>query len=286
MTDNFTSKEVDTLYKYFVYEGLSDNQDICNWKINIEHIYSALRRHKGNVQNAGKDLSELLQNEEFDIRTFYTKNGDTNTNYLKAPYLSGQEWQIKPTKGMNLLYNNKVFEIFEVYDEYFTLKKVLIHNFTLVYFIDKDLRFGKYKKIKKKEVQKYLEIEYNVLYEQLNEVYIERAMWLNKKLSKREEYTSSIRKIEQTHNDNCTIDAKLKIIGKFNLPIMMIKKILSYNIESRCNHYWEIRDLSRRIEMIDNDIDNDYSPYKSLQWNIEVAGHILDGDYDDWLSQL
>lgn len=298
--DNFTLKEVDMLYRYFEYEGFSNRKQIrChpqNWRINKEHIYGALRRHQGNVHKAGEDLSELLQNENFEIRTFYAKlqysefvASENNTVYTK-PYLSGQEWQVKPEEGMYLLYDNKVFQITRIYDYGYNnihLKRVLTRDNTCISRCDKDVRFGKYKQISldgvtffDSRLQTYLKKEYDLLCNEFEEIKKQEIIWFNLRLKNREEHVSSIQKIQKYHENNCTTEAKLKIVGKFDLPIFVIKKILSYNIESVCFHDWEIKDFECDIENIDIMIDRGYKPYIEMKIQQEIAEHVLKGDYD------
>jgi hypothetical protein len=198
--DKFTDKDVDMLYNYFVQEGLSNKKQIrCipqNWRISKEHIYASLRRNNGDIHKAGQDLSELIQNTNFDIRTFYAKfpysellASQNNIVYFK-PYLSGQEWQIKPEKGMYLINNNRVYKINHVSLEYryFTLDMVITkdYNIKTVKFTDDDVRYGRYKQIKEENLQENLEKEYKFLGDELEKVSKDGEVWLSKQFEKRE----------------------------------------------------------------------------------------------------
>jgi hypothetical protein len=299
--DKFTHKEVDMLYKYFVDEGLSNKKQIKyfpqNWRISKEHIYASLRRNNGDVHKAGKDLSELIKNENFDIRTFYAQlnNGEfvaseNNSVYVK-PYLSGQEWLINPEEGMYLLNNDTVFKIHYVSfrkNGYFTLDKVITsdYNYDRIEFSNKDVIYGKYKQIKKENIQKYLEKEYKSICNELEKVSKDQDVWMKKQWKKREEYSDSIQDIINNHNNNCTLHAKLNLVCRFDLPIEIITNIISYNIESICNHEWKIRDIEYTINDLDYKIDKGYYPYNNLKWKKEVAYHVLRGDYKEWLDDM
>ena len=297
--EKFTDKEVDMLYNYFVQKGLSNKKQLrClpqNWRISEEHIYASLRRNNGDIHKAGQDLSELIQNTNFDIRTFYAKfpysellASQNNVVYFK-PYLSGQEWQIKPEKGVYLINNNRVYKINHVSLEYgcFKLDMVITkdYNIKTVNFTDDDVRYGKYKQIKEENLQEYLEKEYKFLGDELEKVSKDGEVWLSKQFKKREKYVKSITKLEKYHENNCTLNAKLKIVGRFDLPIFIIKKIVSYDIESLCDHYWQIQDLKNGIDYTDYIIDEGYMPYNNLKWKKEIAYHVLRGDYEEWLLE-
>ena len=295
--DKITDKDVDMLYTYFVDEGLSNKKQIrClpqNWRISREHIYASLRRNNGDVHKAGKDLSELIQNTDFNIKTFYAKlpyselvASENNIIYSK-PYLSGQEWQIKPEKGIYLVYNDKVYKINYVSLEYgfFTLDKVITNDFNskVVKFVNEDVRYGKYKQIKE-NLQEYLEKEYKILCNELEKVYKDGDMWLKKQFEKREVFVDTIENIQRYHNDTCTFNAKIKLVGRFDLPISAINNIVSFNIESICNCNWKIQDFQDSIDHIDYIIDEGYLPYNNLLWKKEVAYHVLCGDYEEWIN--
>lgn len=300
--EKFTEKEVDMLYKYFVDEGLSREKQIrCfprNWRINKEHIYASLRRNNGDVHKAGKELSDLIENENFDIRTFYAKlcNGteleasENNTVYVKKPYLSGQEWLIKPEKDMYLLNNDELLKIHSVSigSGYITLDKVITsdYNYKTIKFTNEDVIYGKYKQIKKENIQKYLEKEYNCMCNELEKLSKDEDVWMEKQWKKRSQYLDSIQDIKNNHDNNCTTNAKLNLVCRFDLPIEIITNIISYNIESICNHNWQIRDIECTINDLDYKIDKGYYPYNDLKWKKEVAYHILHGDYEEWLDDL
>jgi hypothetical protein len=297
--EKFTCKEVDILYKYFVDEGLSNKKQVrChpqNWRINKEHICASLRRHNGNINEAGKDLSDLLKNENFDIRTFYAKfntyeefESSKNHPYYIKPYLSGQEWQLKPESGLYLLNDNIIYKISYVSFEYgfITLDKVLTrkYNEKKVKFDNDDVRCGNYKQIKYEDITKYLEKEYQIICDEFKEISKKQEIWLSEKFKNRSDLVTEIENLKEYHKNNCTTNAKLNIIGKLNLPINVITKIVSYNIDSKCDHYWKIRDLEDRINYLDYIIDEDYLPYNELKWKREVAYHVLCNDYDEWLN--
>ena len=69
------------------------------------------------------------------------------------------------------------------------------------------------------------------------------------------------------------------------MPIFIIKKIVSYDIESICDHYWQIQDLKNGIDYTDYIIDEGYMPYNNLKWKKEIAYHVLRGDYEEWLLE-
>lgn len=283
--EKFTRKEVDFLYKYFIVEGLKQSKCIPqNWKINKEHIYASLRRNNGDVNKARKELYQLIKNENFDIRTFYKKFFHIQTIkeeiYIK-PYLSGQKWQINPKKGMYLLNNDKVYKISYVSLEYniFTLHRIITryYNIKTVRFTDEDVCFGKYIQINEENLQKYLEKEFKFIRDELEREAINREIWLSKQFKRRNEYIISINEIQYYHDNNCTLDAKLKLVGKFNLPINVIKKIVSFNIESICTCQWSIIDLRYTLNHIDYIIDEDYLPYNKLKYEEETAFSVLSG---------
>ena len=148
------------------------------------------------------------------------------------------------------------------------------------------MRFGKYKQISldgvtffDSRLQTYLKKEYDLLCNEFEEIKKQEIIWFNLRLKNREEHVSSIQKIQKYHENNCTTEAKLKIVGKFDLPIFVIKKILSYNIESVCFHDWEIKDFECDIENIDIMIDKGYKPY------IEMKIQISERQYELLLGQ-
>ena len=296
-SEKFTSKEVDMLYSYFVDKGLVNEQVRClpqNWRISKEHIYASLRRNDGDINKAGEDLSNLIENENFEIRTFYARLkysellASLEHPYYIKPYVSGQQWQIKPEIGMYLLNKNKVYKISHVSLKYgsITLDTVLTrdYNFKVFKFNDEQIRYGKYKQIDENQVQHYLEKEYKILCDECEKVSKDQAKWLSDQFKKRQKYQKIIEDIEIYHRNNCTMEAKLKIVGRFDLPISIIKKIIDYNIESKCKHHWEISDIQRTINYIDYNIEGGYQPYINISWKIQVAYHILRGDYEEWLN--
>ena len=108
---------------------------------------------------------------------------------------------------------------------------------------------------------------------------------MNKQWKKREQYSTLIQSIKNNNNNNCTTNAKLNLVFRFDLPIEVIKNIISYNIESICNHDWEIRDIEYTMNDLDYTIDKGYHPYNDLKWKKEVAYHVLSGDYKEWLDE-
>ena len=113
---NIDLKHIDMLYDYFVNRGLGDIPLVYNWRIEKHHIHAALRRNNGDINAAGKDLDEMIDNDKFEIRTFYDKYENIITNPAnKKPYLSDQEWQVNPKEGIYLVKDSRVFKITSVY---------------------------------------------------------------------------------------------------------------------------------------------------------------------------
>jgi len=161
-------KHVNILYDYFVDKGLSEHPQIrCmpqNWRIEKHHIYAALRRNKGDITKAGKELDEMINNDSFEIRTFYAKlkysdyvHPITHQIY-KKPYLSDQEWQTNPKKGMYLLNKNKVLKISAVYSYTIQLDRILTKDYydMTINLKDSDVKYGEFKLIDSKNLDEYL----------------------------------------------------------------------------------------------------------------------------------
>jgi hypothetical protein len=300
---NFTLKEVDTLYMYFVNEGLSNEPQFSshqqNWRIEKHHLNSALIRNDGDINASGKEIDEMIKNDSFEIRTFYgkLKYKDYTHHYThsiyKKPYLSGQEWQIKPEIGIYLVYNNdEVYQISGislVYGGNVVLDRVITkqYNVKSLNFSHTDVKYGKYKKINEDELQDHLNKDYkhNII-EKFEKIYDIRNQWLAEKKDKIIWYEDIIDTIEKYHKNNCTVESKLILVGKFNLPIDIISKIIGYGIESKCFHNHSINSAKKEIKDLIQIIDDDYAPYKNALWKKEVSYHVLQGNYEKWLQSF
>ena len=274
--EKFSEKEVNILYNYFVDKGNK------NWFIGKEHIYASLRRNNGDFNKSGKELDDMISNDNFEIRSFFDKN-----EFCNKPYLSGQEWQINPVEDVNLLYNDKVYKIYRLFNNgSFTLKLVLTRDYDNIYanFADDDVKYGKYKQICDENLQEQLEKEYNLLCEDVEKAYNDRNICIKKECEIIENYSKKINIIKKEHETNCATDAKLKVFEKVNLPIEIIRKISEYGIESECMHYSDIYYLEEDIQNIYDYNDDDI--YKDLQWKKQVAYHVLCGDYEEWIDDF
>lgn len=208
----------------------------------------------------------------------------------RKPYLSGQEeWQNKLEVGVYLVYNNEVYQISRVCLEYgdnFVLDRVITrqYNVKTLSFSDIDVKHGKYKQIKEEELQEHLEKDYkhNII-EKFEKTYDIRSKWLSKKYDKINRCEEIIKRIQRYHKYNCTFESKIKIIGKLNLPINIISKIIGYGIESKCNDNYLINSVKEEIKDLKEIIDDDYEPYKNALWLKQVSYHVLQGNYEEWL---
>lgn len=83
---NFGKKEAEELYKYFLYEGKGDGGKL-SWKVNIQHIYWALRKNFGNVYMAGREIEQLLKNKyiNLNIRQYYTQKSTGEHEIVDIP---------------------------------------------------------------------------------------------------------------------------------------------------------------------------------------------------------
>ena len=283
--DKFGLNEVDILYKFFIDKGLNFDYGNLTWRINKEHIYASLRRNAGDINKSGKELEEMVEKKDFEIREFYMKDREENST---KPYLSKQEWQIKPKSGMYLLYNNKVYVINYVSfsDGYFTLDRVITREYNSVTynFTDDDVKYGKFKQINEDETKVNLQKEYKYICEKLEVAYQIRNKHLFSLFEEYEKCKRQIYEINNYHINNCTTNAKLQEIGKFDLPIATIKKITEYGIYTECDHMRRISYLQDDMEKLDYYIEEDDEEYKELKWKKDVAYHILRGDYEEWLD--
>lgn len=279
--EKFSEKEVNILYNYFVDKGNK------NWFISKEHIYASLRRNNGDYNKSGKELDDMISNDNFEIRSFFDKN-----EFCNKPYLSGQEWQINPVENINLLYDDKVYKVYKIYRLFnngsFTLNRVLTRDYDNIYtnFADEDVKYGKYKQICDEHLQEQLEKEYNLLCEDVENAYNDREICIKKECEIIENYSKEINIMKKEHETNCTTDSKLKVFEKVDLPIEIIKKISEYGIESECNHYSDIYYVEEDIHNIYEYIDDECDIYKDLQWKKNVAYHVLCGDYEELINDF
>ena len=261
---NIAENDVLILFEYFQNK---------NYVIQIEHIYSALRRNCGHLNKARDDLSQLLLNQRYEIRTFL----DSSTLTDKI-IISNQKWQINPQQSLYLLYNNStVYKIADVYPEYIVLDRVITHqkSFITCRFTDNDVRFGCYKDVD--DIYPYLEKEYQIICDQFDNISKQHLAFLNKCFVKKREYTLSLEKIQLFHENNCTLNAKIYIVGKLDLPIHIISHIISFNIESICNHIYDIKMLQKSLNKIEYQIDIDFPQYNELLVKKKIAYHVLYG---------
>jgi hypothetical protein len=107
-------------------------------------------------------------------------------------------------------------------------------------------------------------------------LYNEKAKTALQNFYKRE-YTLSLEKIQLFHENNCTLNAKIYIVGKLDLPIHIISHIISFNIESICNHIYDIKMLQKSLNKIEYQIDIDFPQYNELLVKKKIAYHVLYG---------
>ena len=267
--DNLNYNNVETLYKYFEYTGKP---------IGKEHIYASLRRNYNDINKAGRDLEYILNNTDIGIRLYSKK------------YLTGQDWQIKPTKGMYLVYENTVYKIDFVSfkDNYIYLDQVLLKKYgdKHIHLSEDDVRFGKYKHLLKDDLQEQLEKEYKILCDKCDDMYKNYLIWYDKIFEQLNSHRDKIREIENEHNNLCTSSSKLKVFIHAPLPVEIIAKIKEYGLESKCSHFRNISYLKENMEELYDILDDDYEPYQHLKWDKEVAYHMLSGDYEEWLDDF
>ena len=288
-------KIVDSLYSYFTDKGLSDKVQFRaapqNWRIEKHHIHSALIRNKGDINAAGKELDEMINNDKFEIRTFYAKlkYGEyihKKTQPYKKPYLSDQEWQIKPKNGMYLVYKHKVFKISCIYAYNIELDRILTNDCCdmTINLKDFDVKYGEFKFIDSKNIHEYLEKEYYHLKDELQKLSKENTKWVESFSPRVQKIKDKITIITKEHERNCTSESKILAMNIPVLPINLIQKIKSYGIESNCSHMYTISYLEEDLDELYDDLDDGYKPYVLLKWEIEIATHILEGDYEEWLE--
>ena len=255
---NIDLKHVDMLYDYFANKGLGDNSIKYNWRIEKHHIHAALRRNKGDINSAGKDLDEMIDNYKFEIRTFYDKYDNIITNPVnKKPYLSDQEWQINPEEGIYLVKDSRVFKITSVYGSVLHLDIVLTKDIERIDFNDNDVKYGEFKSFNSENLSEYLEDEYAYLKKRLDELLDKKTRYLYPIYTDIKNTKNKIDKIREDHLNNCISD---------------------------CNHEQSIKYLQEEVEELYDYIDDGYEPYEDLKYKITVAGHVLDGDYEDWIN--
>lgn len=275
---NPSEEEVETLYKYFVDKGVDEE---ISWRIKKEIIYGSLRRNNCSINESGADLDKLLSSNIIDIREYYI--GDTVFSSME-----GQEWLINPTEGMFLLYKDEeVLEISEFCGNHLTLDKVLTHEYRYkcIHISHNDIFYGMYKLINEEKKQYYLEKEYKKLCNDYDIICKDRESWCASIWQRLSYYENQRTEISEYHENNCSVNAKLQLVGKFDLPVICIKKITEYGIQSNCNHYWEMQDISDSIDDINEIIDRDYKPYNNIKYKKEIAFHVLNGTYDEWLNE-
>ena len=44
--------------------------------------------------------------------------------------------------------------------------------------------------------------------------------------------------------------------------------------------------LEESLEDLYEYLRNGYEPYKKLKWKIQLAEHVLEGDYEEWLDDM
>jgi hypothetical protein len=289
-------KIVDSLYDYFVDKGLSDEPQIrCmpqNWRIEKHHIYAALIRNKGDITKAGREIDEMINNDSFEIRTFYAKlkygeyiHPKTHQIY-KKPYLSDQEWQTNPKKGMHLLNKNKVYKISEVYSYTIQLDRILTKDYyyMTINLKDSDVKYGEFKLIDSKNLDEYLKKEYCHMKYELQKLSEKETKFSDSIYTKIQKIRDIINAVNKEHKDNCTYEAKILAINFTKIPIYLVQKIKSYGIESNCNHMFRISYLQEDIDYLYDCLNDGYEPYENLKWKIQVAKHVIEGDYEEWLD--
>jgi len=200
----------------------------------------------------------------------------------KEDNIINQKWQMYPQQGLYLLYKNStVYKIADVYPEYIVLDKVITHqkSWKICRFTDNDVRLGYYKDIDD-DIHPYLEKEYQMICDQFDNISKQHFAFLNKCFVKKREYTLSLEKMKLFHENNCTFNAKIYIVGKLDLPIHIITHIISFNIESICNHIHDIKILHKRLKKIEYQIDIDFPQYDELLVKKQIAYHVLEGNID------
>lgn len=278
---DFGKKEVEELYKYFLHEGKGDDGKL-SWKVNIQHIYWALRKNFGNVVMAGRDLEQLLKNINLNIRQYYTKksNGDHEIVDMpsKVPYLEGQEWLIEPKEGLYLLYKDQVYQILNVHKERLIIDRVLTNSvcYKTVYYADEEVMFGEYKYIDAKQRQYYLEKEYENICKKYEEISKEKNDWIKNKEIKIQDCIDEFDSIDKYHMSNCSVNAKLPLIGKLDLPIDCIRKITEYGIYTNCQHLSRKYELTRRIQLLYYEMNKGFIQYELIKHDKETAMHIIE----------
>ena len=277
--------DVNILYNYFKNEGCNP---ITYWKIPRAHIYAALRRNKGDITATGKELEEIIQHSDFEIRVFYTLDRYREEIICEGtsgkPYLSGQDWQIEPRKGMYLLYANKIYQITDVSDYgCICLKHILSdRDIDSIYFNLKIVKDGKFTgPISEQELDSFLTKEYESLQNEYEIIDKESDKWFHNKWDCINTYTKEIQIQLTEHNRYCIPESKRDVLGECTgLHELTVEKIK----DSICLHNANISEYEQEIENIRYELHRGYEPFNNFKYALEKAGHILRGTYQEWLS--
>jgi len=136
--------------------------------------------------------------------------------------------------------------------------------------------FGKYKSIDNvKQLEYYLEKEYKNICKNYDEISKEKNKWIETKEMQIQNYVNEIDSIDADHVNNCSVNAKLPLIGKLDLPIYCIRKITEYGIYTNCEHSSRKYELNNKIQLLYRDLEKGFIQYEIIKHDKQTAMNVI-----------